>query len=154
MEAHLQLRTEIAEAGGKLESPTIEFGADSASQLVEHLLASVSQNQRQKNGEQTLNRMRARMMNGYWVNAAPVGHRYEKVAGHGKLLTPDPSVAPILTEALEGFASGRFSSQSEVRSFLERNPNFPCRLSNGTSPSHPRQSASHPPDLHRLHRKP
>lgn len=58
LEAHLQLRTDIAGAGGRLESPSIEFGEASDSVLVENLLASVSQHQRQKNGEQTINRMR------------------------------------------------------------------------------------------------
>ena len=61
---HWQLRALLAEAGGKLESPSIEFGEDSDSILVENLLASVSQHQRQKNAEQTKNRMRARAMNG------------------------------------------------------------------------------------------
>ena len=46
LEAHIQLRTSISSAGGKLESPSIEFGEDSDSQLVENLLASVSQHQR------------------------------------------------------------------------------------------------------------
>ncbi len=64
IEAHLQLRTVLIEAGGKLESSSIEFGEDSDSILVENLLASVSQLQRQKNGEQTINRMRARALNG------------------------------------------------------------------------------------------
>jgi site-specific DNA recombinase len=48
IEAHLKLRAEISGAGGFLESPSIEFGTDSDSQLVEHLLASVSQHQRQQ----------------------------------------------------------------------------------------------------------
>ncbi len=49
LDAHIHLRTAINEAGGKLESPSIEFGEDSDSVLVENLLASVSQHQRQKN---------------------------------------------------------------------------------------------------------
>ena len=71
---HWQLRALLAEAGGKLESPSIEFGEDSDSILVENLLASVSQHQRQKNGEQAKNRMRGRVMNGYWVFHAPPGY--------------------------------------------------------------------------------
>lgn len=67
LEAHLQLRAAISKAGAILESPSIEFGEDSDSILVENLLASVSQHQRQKNSEQTKNRMRARVQNGYWV---------------------------------------------------------------------------------------
>jgi site-specific DNA recombinase len=74
IDAHLKLRPAIGSAGGILKSPTIEFGEDSDS-ILENLLASVSQHQRQKNGEQTINRMRARTMNGYWCFAAPVGYR-------------------------------------------------------------------------------
>jgi len=39
LEAHLSLRSEISAAGGSLESPSIEFGEDSDSILVENMLA-------------------------------------------------------------------------------------------------------------------
>ncbi|WP_306120923.1 MULTISPECIES: recombinase family protein [unclassified Roseitalea] len=129
--AHFELRVKIADAGGVLVSPSIEFGEDSDSQLVENLLASVSQHQRQKNGEQTINRMRARVQNGYWVFQAPVGYRYERSSGHGKLLVRDEPNASVIQEALEGFASGRFETQVEVKRFLERQPTFPKDLPNG-----------------------
>lgn len=128
LEAHLRLRGAIASAGATLESPSIEFGEDSDSQLIENLLASVSQHQRQKNGEQTKNRMRARMMNGYWVFQAPWGYRYERQSGGGKILVRDEPLASIITEGLEGFASGRFASRAEVKRFFESKPQFPtCR---------------------------
>lgn len=125
IQAHLELRAAISKAGGILESPTLEFGEDSDSQLIENLLASVSQHQRQKNGEQTLNRMRARALNGYWVFHAPVGYKYERVSGQGKVLLPDEPCASILREALEGYACERFSTQAEVKRFLEAQPEFP-----------------------------
>ncbi|MGI9506907.1 MAG: recombinase family protein, partial [Geminicoccaceae bacterium] len=125
IEAHLKLRTALSGAGGKLESPSIEFGEDSDSILVENLLASVSQHQRQKNGEQTRNRMRARMLNGYWVFQAPAGYDYKRVAGHGKMLVRKEPVASILQEGLEGFASGRFATQAEFKRFLEGFPEYP-----------------------------
>ena len=131
LEAHLALRTSPSSAGGRLESPSIEFGEDSDSILVENLLASVAQHQREKNGEQTKNRMRGRVMNGYWVFRAPIGYRYEKTGGHGKLLVRDEPHASILQEALEGFASGRFASQAEVKRFLESRPEYPKELPNG-----------------------
>lgn len=37
LDAHLALRTAIAEAGGVLQSPSIEFGEDSDSILVENM---------------------------------------------------------------------------------------------------------------------
>ena len=123
--AHWELRAAIDSAGGKLESPSIEFGHDSDSQLVENLLASVSQHQRQKNGEQTKNRMRGRVLNGYWCHYPPVGYRYERVAGQGKMLVQNEPIASIVREALEGFSSERFGSQAEVKRFLEAQPLYP-----------------------------
>lgn len=131
LQAHLELRAAISKAGGILESPSIEFGEDSDSQLIENLLASVSQHQRQKNGEQTLNRMRARAMNGYWPFRAPIGYRFERILGQGKVLHPEEPAATILREALEGYASGRFSTQAEVKHFLEAQPQFPKNNNGG-----------------------
>ena len=56
---------------------------------------------------------------------APVGYRYERVSGHGKLLVRDEPNASVIQEALEGYACGRFQTQVEVKRFLERQPSFP-----------------------------
>ncbi len=121
---HLQLRTRIHVAGGKLVSPSMEFGEDSDSVLVENLLASVSDHQRRKNREQCHNRTRARLMNGYWVFSAPVGYRYEKQKQGGRILVRDEPMAQVVQEALEGFADGRFQTQAEVRRFLMSRPDY------------------------------
>lgn len=112
---HIDLRTSISATGAKLESPSVEFGDGSDAQLVEYLLASVSQHARQKNAEQTKNRMRSRLMMGFWPFSAPVAYRHEQTRGQGKLLVRDEPAASIVQEALEGFASGRFQTQAEVR---------------------------------------
>ena len=125
LKAHLELRMAIQEAGGVLQSPSIEFGEDSDSQLVENLLASVSQHQRQKNAEQVKNRMRARLMNGYWVFPAPVGYRYERVNGEGKIMVKDEPLASIVKEVFEGYASGKYASQGDVRRFLTAQAAYP-----------------------------
>ncbi len=130
LEAHLALRSSINYAGGTLESPSIEFGEDSDSILVENLLASVSQHQRQKNAEQTKNRMRARVMNGYWSFSPPIGYKYKLVKGHGKLLVPQEPFASLLKQALERFADGRLETPVEVKHFLEKCAEFP-RHKNG-----------------------
>jgi DNA invertase Pin-like site-specific DNA recombinase len=125
IEAHLKLRATIAGAGGKLVSPSIEFGEDSDSVLVEHLLASVAQHQREKNTEQSRNRMRARLMNGYWVFQAPVGYRFESRTGCGKVLVRDEPSASTIKEILEGFAAGRFETLTEVQRHLQGIPSYP-----------------------------
>lgn len=74
--AHTQLRAAIAKTGAELASPSIEFGEDSDSVMVEYMLATVSQHHRQKNAEQTHNRRRARMHGGFWVHFKPRGYEY------------------------------------------------------------------------------
>jgi site-specific DNA recombinase len=125
LDAHLRLRAAIGGAGAELLSPSVEFGEDSDSMLVEHLLASVSQHHRQKNAEQTRNRRRARMLNGYWVHFTPVGYRYVARSGHGKVLVRNEPLASIVKEGLEGYASGRFQLKAEVKRFFEQFPEFP-----------------------------
>lgn len=56
---------------------------------------------------------------------APTGYRYKTVKGHGKLLIPDEPLASLVKEGLEGFASGRFQTQVEVKRFFETCPDFP-----------------------------
>ncbi len=124
LDAHLKLRAAIGSVGARLESPSIEFGEDSDSQLIENMLASVSQHHRQKNAEQTQNRMRARLQAGYFCFWAPTGYTYVKSASGGKVLKRDEPAASLIQEALEGFASGRFQTQADVRRFLEPHPIF------------------------------
>lgn len=128
---HFDLRAANALAGGILESPSVEFRDDADGELHEYILASVSQHQSKKNAEQVLNRMKARSYNGYWVFQAPIGYKYEKITGHGKMLVRNEPLASIVQEALEGFALGRFDTQVEVKRFLENQPAFPKDLSNG-----------------------
>ncbi len=129
---HFDLREAILEVGGILESPSIELRDDADGELHEYILASVSQHQSRKNREQTLNRMKARCLNGYYVfSHPPYGYKFEKRDGHGKLLVRDEPLASIVTEALEGYASGHFDSQVEVKRFLERQPEFPKCLPTG-----------------------
>ncbi len=123
--AHWELRLAITKAGGTLESPSVKFGEDADSTFIENVLASSAQHQRQKNAEQTKNRMRARVMNGYWVFQAPHGYKYERVTGRGQMLKRHEPVASIVQEALEGYASGRFELQADVMRFLQDNPLFP-----------------------------
>ncbi|GAB4182347.1 MAG: hypothetical protein Tsb002_03500 [Wenzhouxiangellaceae bacterium] len=125
VQAHIELRTAIAATGAVLASPSIEFGEDPDSILVENLLASVSQHHRQKNAEQVRHRRRSRMLNGYWVHFAPRGYSYIEAKEGGKILVRDEPLASIIAEGLEGYASGRFQLKAEVKRFWENFPAFP-----------------------------
>ena len=125
LKAHIDLREAIAKAGAQLASPSVEFKNSADAKLVEHFLAAVSEHHLGKNADQTYDRMRARMMNGYWVFQAPTGYKYERAPGRGQMLRRVEPVASIVQEALEGYASGRFATQADVMRFLQQHPLFP-----------------------------
>lgn len=118
------LRDAIFETGAQMDCPNLDFRQDSDGLYFEGMQALNAEHYRRKNAEQSRNRMRARMMNGYWCFYAPPGYKFERVAGHGNLLVRDEPLASVYQEALEGFASGRFESQAEVKRFLENQPVF------------------------------
>ena len=125
LRTHYALRDAISKAGGKLESPKRVYKADPDEDLLEIFEAAFASEHSRKNAEQTLGRMRSRVENGHWVFQAPTGFRYEKASGPGKHLVRDEPLASIIQEGLEGYASGRFGSQAEVKRFFESNALFP-----------------------------
>lgn len=125
VDTHIKLRNAIANAGGVLVSPNITFSNDSHSVLHENLMASVSQFQREANGEQTRNRMRARMQAGFWAFKAPLGYKFGKSPEYGRILMRDEPYASVIEEVYTGYASGRFQTLSEVMRFLETNDIWP-----------------------------
>ncbi len=97
----------------------------------ETIMAAQGELEREQNGRQVLQKMKARVEQGFWVFRAPVGYEYVKDKRGGKILVPSEPLASIIKEGLEGFASGRFASQSELMRFLEGQPEYPKDLLDG-----------------------
>jgi site-specific DNA recombinase len=129
--AHHAIRSAIERAGGELRSPNIEFGTTAALQLNENMQVLVSEFHRQHLAEQTRNRRRARMLNGYWVHFAPLGYEYgDPDVGGGRVLKRKEPLATIMADGLKGLADGRFQTKGELRLYWEQFPEFP-RNANG-----------------------
>ena len=116
---HITLRTAIQKCGAKIESPSHRFGDEPEDEFVETIMAATAALERRQNKRQVCNRMKARLETGYWTFYQPPGYTYFKDPVHGKLLVPKEPEASMIREALEGFASGRFATQMDVRNFLE-----------------------------------
>ncbi|MEM6891759.1 MAG: recombinase family protein [Pseudomonadota bacterium] len=124
-EFHLRLRREMEKRGAKRECLNFKFEDTPEGEFIETIMAAQGQLERKQNGRQVAQKMKARMENGYWIHNAPVGYRYEIIKGHGKVLVPHAPFDEIVREAFEGYASGRFQTQAEVKRFLEGFPDFP-----------------------------
>ncbi len=132
-EFHLKLRREFSRRGAMIECLNFRFEDTPEGKVIETAIAAQGELEREQNRRQVLQKMKARVESGFWVFRAPVSYRYESApTSGGKVLVPDGSLAPVVTDALEGFASGHFASQAEVQRFLERDPNFPKDRTDGS----------------------
>ena len=130
-EFHIKLRREFQQRGARIECLNFKLDDTPEGKFVETIFAAQGELEREQNRRQTIQKMKARVEKGYWVHRAPIGYRYASDRIHGKLLVRDEPLASIVAEALEGFASGRFLSQGEVKRFLESKPEFPKDLPDG-----------------------
>jgi len=148
---HFDLREAIEDAGALLESPSMVFKAvrDADSNYAEGIQALGAQHWREKNAETSRNRKWARLKGGYWPYKALLSYVMQRTQGHGNLLVRDEPIASILQEGFEGYASGRFDTQSDLKRFFESCPDFPSRLPDG-SLRLPRDRPYHPSGLRRL----
>ncbi|UZD92131.1 recombinase family protein [Cognatishimia activa] len=122
---HIGLRQALQARGAKVECLNFKFEDTPEGRFAETIFAAQGELEREQNRRQTIQKMKARVEKGYHVFQAPTGYRYQRTREHGKLLVRAEPVASILQEVLEGYASGRFQSKSEVRRFLEDHPDYP-----------------------------
>ena len=119
---HLKLRQEMALRNATRECLNFRFEDSPEGEFIETVIAAQSQLERQQNSRQVRQKMRARLLAGFWVFRVPVGYAYAKAKAGGKIIVPNPETAPIIKEVLEGFASGRFATQMEIKHYLDRFP--------------------------------
>lgn len=130
--AHIALRKELSSRGASVESLNFKFEESPEGKFIETIIAAQGQLEREQNSRQVVQKMKARVEKGFWVFSAPIGMKYVPAKSGGKVLIRDEPLASICAEALEGFASNRFASQTEVLRWLEAQPEFPKDKPNGT----------------------
>jgi DNA invertase Pin-like site-specific DNA recombinase len=117
-EFHLKLRTALRVRNVKPECLNYTFDDTAEGTFVETVFAAQGQLERDQNKRQVVQKMKARLESGYWTFFPPPGYIHIKDPIHGKLLVPTDK-APIIKEVFEGFASGRFREQNDVKKFLQ-----------------------------------
>lgn len=123
-EFHLSLRREMMARNATRECLNFRFEDTPEGEFNETIAAAANTLERKQNRRQVIQKMRARVEKGYYCFAPVFGYTYKKLEGGGKVLTPNKD-APLIKEALQGFASGRFQTATEVKRFLEGQPSFP-----------------------------
>ena len=119
VEVYAGIRKIAREHGASFASPTFRFEDTPAGRFMETIHVGFGQLEAETNAETVVRRQTARLLEGHWCFSAPLGYR-----SNGKNpITPD-SLAGVVREALEGFASGRFETQAAVKRFIEEQPEY------------------------------
>ena len=133
IEFHHKLRRHMEARGATRECLNFNFEDSPEGKLKETITVAAGEYERESNARQNWQKSIARLEQGFCVQAVPpVGYVYEKSQSGGKVLVRKEPEASIVQEALEGYASGRFASQVEVKRFLENQPHFPKKGRNNT----------------------
>ncbi len=130
-EYHLQLRRILGERGVRVEFLNFKPEETPEGKFMELICAGQAQLEREQNARQSYQKTKARLEKGFWTRRAPIGYRYVQSKQGGKNLVQDEPISSIVKEALEGYASGRFATQTEMKRFLESDPRYPKDLPSG-----------------------
>jgi len=119
VQGHFVLKTAIYSRNACLESPSHRFEDTPEGKFVETVLAGAAELERNQNKRQVINRMKARIENGYWPFMPPLGLINKKDSVHGKILNPKEPYATVLKKAIEKYRDGALLTHQEVMNCLQ-----------------------------------
>ena len=115
---HFALRSLLQSLGISLRSATEPIDDTSTGKLMEGVLAAFAQFDNDVRSDRTRAGMKAALELGRWVFLAPIGY-INAPRATGKSLLHDPERAPIIRQAFEDYATGRFTKQHILESITE-----------------------------------
>lgn len=115
---HLRLAAELKVRNVRRESPNHSFDESPEGHFIETILAGHAQLEREQNRRQVVQKMKARLENGYWTFGPKKGYKHERTKEHGILAVPSREGLEILKPALEEFAYGMLSRKIDVCRYL------------------------------------
>lgn len=114
---HFKLRAAFKVRDSLIHSPNYNFDDSPEGEFTELLFAGQAQLERKQNRRQVIQKMSARLALGYWSFGRKRGYDMVIDPLHGKLAVPNEDGA-VIRVALEGFASGKFRTQTEVAQYF------------------------------------
>ncbi|MEN9328655.1 MAG: hypothetical protein RI947_1463 [Candidatus Parcubacteria bacterium] len=115
---YLQLKNLLNKRSVKLESPNFIFDESPIGEAMEMMSVIFAQLQRRENRRQVIQKMKARLLDGFWCFCPPPGLVNVKHPSKGKLLQANEPQASIYKAAIEGYANNLFFTLEEVRQFI------------------------------------
>src|SRR6202043_2611599 len=95
-EFHLSLRKKLAAYSATVECLNFKFEDTPEGKFIETIIAAQGELERLQGRRQTIQKMKARVEQGFYVFKVPVGYRYDKAEGKGKVLVRNEPLASIV----------------------------------------------------------
>lgn len=118
VKVHLQLKAELVSRGARLECPNFSFQDTEEGEFIENVTAAAQQYDRQKNRRQVIQKMKARLDDGYWPFYPPPGLINKEDPVRGKILVPQEPYATIYKGAIELFRDMFLVTIEDVRQYI------------------------------------
>lgn len=119
-EVHLDLKRMMFTVGMTLETVNQKIEDTPNGKFIEGIMALSAELYREENRTRVIARQEARLLDGYRPRDYPIGYKTTQAPNGGRLLIIEPTEAPLIKEALEGYANGLFQTQGEIAEFFER----------------------------------
>jgi site-specific DNA recombinase len=113
VEFHIKLRAAFRARDVVLKCLNYNFDESPEGRFAELIMAGQGQLEREQNRRQVIQKMKARMENGYWPFSQKKGYDIVKEPLHGKIAKPNKIGLKLLKPALEAFARGEFANRAD-----------------------------------------
>jgi len=120
IQVHALLKSEFKKRGVELACPNFQFEESPEWDFKENISVVVSQYEKDKNKQRVIQRMKARMQQGFWCFKEPIGYRFIKSPNGWKIMIKDTNTAPIIKTWLERYADGMLNSLSDLLKYLQK----------------------------------
>ncbi len=115
---HFQLRTEFKKRDVILRCLNYKFDESEEGEFVELIIAGHAELERKQNRRQVIQKMKARLEQGYWPFARKRGYNMVRDPMHGKIASPSQEGREVLKPALEAFARGDLPRRIDFSRYL------------------------------------
>ena len=120
IQVHSLLKSEFKKRWVELACPNFQFEESPEWDFKENISVIVSQYEKDKNRQRVLQRMRARLEQGYWCFRIPIWYKYVEAPNGGKIMVKDSEKAKFIKEWLEKYADGLLYSLSDLLTYYHK----------------------------------
>jgi len=118
VETHLKFKSELLSRGVILKCPNFVFEDSPEGRLVENVSAATAQYERESNKRVVMQKMKARLEDGFWPFCPPPALNNKKNPIYGKTLYPKEPYATIFKEAIQSYNDGILNTLEGVQEFI------------------------------------